>query len=187
MASAAINSCRRNPGHQPADASVEIEGVWGESMTMGGNVQIRIKCVARAYGSLVFVNYMLNLGWEMAHQSLYANMPPFLQHLPYLAIASAGDLGICLGVVLLGSLFYRRWVWFDAFNAGKTLFIITISAAISAGVEYLNVVILNRWAYTDAMPLIPGIGIGLSPFLQITLLPFISAFLAGWRIGRGKR
>ncbi len=155
-------------------------------MTMSRQVQIKMKRVAGAYGSFIVVNYLHNLGWEAAHESLYADMPPFLQHLPYLALASVGDVGICLVVVLLTALFYRLWVWFDALSAGKTLFIISISAVISTGVEYLNVVILSRWEYTDAMPLIPGIGIGLSPFLQIALLPFVSAFLVGRRIKSGK-
>jgi hypothetical protein len=44
--------------------------------------------------------------------------------------------------------------------------------------EWLNVVVRQTWAYTQAMPRLPPFGTGLSPVLQWLLLPGLTLHLA---------
>lgn len=44
--------------------------------------------------------------------------------------------------------------------------------------EWLNVSILKRWAYSDLMPVVPLIGVGLAPLLQWIAIPFVTFHLA---------
>jgi hypothetical protein len=40
--------------------------------------------------------------------------------------------------------------------------------------EWLNVPVRQSWSYTEAMPLLPPLGIGLTPFLQWLIVPGIA-------------
>jgi hypothetical protein len=43
----------------------------------------------------------------------------------------------------------------------------------TAASEYVNVHLLKSWGYSDLMPLLPGIGIGIVPLLQWAILPAV--------------
>jgi len=43
--------------------------------------------------------------------------------------------------------------------------------------EWLNVVVRQTWAYTQAMPRLPPFGTGLSPVLQWLLLPGLALYV----------
>mgnify|MGYP001171409561 CR=1 FL=1 len=51
--------------------------------------------------------------------------------------------------------------------------------------EYYNVRIQSTWGYTEHMPIVPGIEIGGTPFLQWLLIPFVLVSLM--RLLRGNR
>ena len=60
-----------------------------------------------------------------------------------------------------------------------------VGMILAFAVEMLAVHVLNRWVYVDAMPLLPGTGIGLVPIVQMIVLPAIiflvaSAILRRW-------
>jgi hypothetical protein len=38
-------------------------------------------------------------------------------------------------------------------------------------VEWVGVHVLGRWRYTDTMPVVPGLGVGVIPIAQMLLLP----------------
>jgi hypothetical protein len=40
--------------------------------------------------------------------------------------------------------------------------------------EWLNIEVRGAWAYRDTMPVIPVIGMGLSPFLQWIIVPILA-------------
>ena len=46
-----------------------------------------------------------------------------------------------------------------------------VGLAYTLGSEYVNTEILRSWAYTDAMPRLPGTRIGLTPVLQWLVVP----------------
>jgi hypothetical protein len=118
---------------------------------------------------------LLNLPWEVLQAPLFEGMATA----PHSAVVGAclqatlGDAVImllahaCVTVVTRR----RRWVlapsWREA--AGFT----AVGVAITAVIERLATRghWPQSWAYSSAMPLIPGIEIGLSPLLQWMILP----------------
>jgi len=38
-------------------------------------------------------------------------------------------------------------------------------------VEWVGVHVLGRWQYTETMPVVPGLGVGVIPIAQMLLLP----------------
>jgi hypothetical protein len=44
--------------------------------------------------------------------------------------------------------------------------------------EYLNTEVRRSWTYSDLMPRLPGLGIGLSPILQWLLVPAVALIWA---------
>lgn len=50
--------------------------------------------------------------------------------------------------------------------------ILTLAGVFMAiAIEWVAVHMLERWSYAQAMPLVPGIEVGLIPVLQMVLLP----------------
>lgn len=49
---------------------------------------------------------------------------------------------------------------------------------VSVVIELNAVYRLGKWGYGDAMPLIPGLGVGLLPVLQMIILPPMIFFMA---------
>jgi hypothetical protein len=137
--------------------------------------------VGRAYGWLFSFSWGLNFAWEMTHSFLYRDVPPFLGHLPFLFVAAVGDAAITLALVGLVALILKDRLWFVQRAAGSLAILAAASIAASVFVEYLNVEVLQRWQYTEEMPRMPLFPVGWSPFLQVALIPTVSAVLASLR------
>jgi hypothetical protein len=138
----------------------------------------------RAYGCLFAISWGLNFAWEMAHSFLYRNVPPFPVHLPFLFLAAISDAAVSVALIGIVALVLGNRFWFlePAFK-GLTI-LVSISSIASVLIEYLNTGILGRWTYTAAMPRLPVLHIGLTPFLQVAVLPTISAVLTALRCRR---
>jgi hypothetical protein len=131
----------------------------------------------RRYFALVLLG---NLAWEIAHLPLYTLWLSGSLNEKVFAIAhcTAGDLLIA-ATCLLGALVVAgttRWP--------RVGFARVAGIAIAAGVgytvfsEWLNTVVRGSWTYTDAMPLLPVLGVGLTPLLQWMVIPPLAFWLA---------
>lgn len=119
-----------------------------------------------------------NLLWEVGHMPLYTLWEVGTWgEIAYAVLhCTVGDVmiaGICLLLSLAflgGSAWPRR-----RFGA---VAIATILMALSYTVfsEWLNTEVRGSWAYRDAMPRLPELGIGLTPLLQWIVVPVL-AFL----------
>lgn len=69
----------------------------------------------------------------------------------------------------------RNWQWVKNFNRSWVLLWVSLPLW-QAIVEYHAVYLTHRWAYAEAMPLI--FGIGLSPILQMLILPSLAIILS---------
>lgn len=63
------------------------------------------------------------------------------------------------------------------FRTRQTLVFVCLSIAIAFGIEWWALE-TGRWAYTDAMPLVPLLHIGVSPFVQLAITGSIARWLA---------
>ncbi len=129
----------------------------------------QILCVA-------VVSFIAHFMWEMAHIGLYTGYE-HITRLPITLYATIGDVVYVLIGVLLVSLFKRSFAWFDTPNRGDFIALAVIGFLIALFVEYKGLM-LGRWVYTDAMPIVPLLNVGLSPLVQMTILLPLSVWIS---------
>lgn len=122
-----------------------------------------------------------NLMWEIAHLPLYTLwVEGSWDEITYADLhCTVGDELIASICLLLSLVVTGRGVWpLKLFGAVAE---VTILLALSYTVfsEWLNTEVRGAWAYREAMPRLPGLGTGLTPFLQWIVVPLL-AFRWAW-------
>lgn len=130
---------------------------------------------------LVSVSFLLHLIWETSHVGLYTGYE-HITRLPITFYATLGDIAYVLFAVLLVSLFKRSFRWLDTPVHLDYMVLATIGLLIALFVEYKGLM-LGRWVYAEAMPIIPFLGVGISPLVQMTILLPLSVWISA-RLGR---
>ncbi len=95
---------------------------------------------------------------------------------------TAGDLLIATAALLLSLVILGKG-WPETQAAFRRVALAAIMAGIGYTIfsEWLNIVVRQSWSYSELMPVIPGLGTGLSPVAQWLVVPSI----AFWRAQRG--
>lgn len=125
---------------------------------------------------------LLNFPWEVLQAPLFEGMSAA----PHSAVigaclqATLGDVVIMLLAHASVVLVTRRRRWVLAPSRREVAGFVTAGVAITAIVEWLATRghWAQTWAYSSVMPLIPGIGIGLSPLLQWVVVPTMVLWFA---------
>jgi len=112
---------------------------------------------------LFFTAFVLNLFWEFGQSGLYQSYPDFVPY--WLCLIFAAVIDAILVVVIL---------WFaQKFKHQYGIMVLTgLFIALTIELLVLN---LNWWSYSPSMPLV--LGIGISPLLQMMLLPLLAFYL----------
>ncbi len=127
--------------------------------------------------ALFAVSVVLNYVWEIVHAPLFVGMDSFRAIWWHCLVASLGD-GIILWIIHgLGWAAFKRWNWSFQPGSRQMAFMLSASLTIAILIEWFAVHGLHRWAYTDQMPRIPVLGVGLTPILQMLILPPLIFFL----------
>lgn len=120
---------------------------------------------------LALTAFVLNWAWEMAQMRAFAEMAsrPWWQTLWPCTRASLGDVLATLVVCGVGALAagQPRWATTGRWNVYTTAAL--LGGAWAVAFEWFSRV-TGRWTYTDRMPVVPLLGVGLWPLLQLTLL-----------------
>ncbi len=121
---------------------------------------------------------LLHLFWEIAHMPLYTlwNSGTSKEIAFAIVHCTGGDVLIALtalisALVLFGHNRWPHYRFMPVFVAA--LFFGIIYTAFS---EWLNIEVRASWEYTDAMPVVPLVGMGLSPLLQWIVVPPVALF-----------
>jgi glycopeptide antibiotics resistance protein len=124
------------------------------------------------YGLVTLVSFVLNFCWEWAHIGLYKDYEALGGGISLTLWATAGDvLYTIVGVVLI-AVFFRNHDWLASPSQRHYIGAAFYGFCIALFVEW-KAAALHRWAYTDAMPIIPWLNVGASPIVQMALLvPF---------------
>lgn len=132
------------------------------------------------FGGIVFftlISFMLHFAWESAHIPLYTDYEGLSGDMPTVLWASIGDVLYGLAALGLYALLKRRADWLVHARAADYFALALIGFLLALGIEY-KALVLGRWAYTSAMPIIPLLRVGLSPIAQMALLLPLSVYLA---------
>lgn len=133
---------------------------------------------AAALAPFALFAFLLNFVWEMLQTPLFAWMP-HLPHWPMTLIclrATLGDVGIAIVAFVAGASTDKRLSWFEAPSKHANAAYIAAGIFLTAVFE-LHAIGTGRWAYSQLMPTLPWIGIGLAPLLQWIILPPIALYL----------
>lgn len=126
-------------------------------------------------------SFVLHLLWENIQMPLYQGNLPFLEHFPICLWATAtGDM-FFMGVIYLIVATVHRNVWWvqdlEAYAHPATwLLPIVIGALLAVSFELWAVYVAHRFAY-GSMPLIPIVQVGLTPVLQMIVVPLVTLAL----------
>jgi hypothetical protein len=141
--------------------------------------------LGRFFATTMLASFVSNEIWEMAQMSAYVETAghSWPSTLGLCTWAAVGDVGIILGIYAAGALasgdlgwgLRGRWnIYAAAAVLGLAYAALVERAALAAG----------RWSYTGRMPVVPVLGAGLWPLLQMTLLPPLTLVFARWWAGR---
>ncbi len=135
-------------------------------------------CVAALFVVAVPFNYV----WEMVQGFLFVGMD-WGKASTWLRcfIASLGDGVLVWIIFVVGWFTFQRTDWFVYPRGRHYSVMLIVGLGLGVVVEWVAVHLVNRWAYTEQMPLIPGLAIGLVPVIQMVVLPpVIFSVVAAW-------
>ena len=138
--------------------------------------------LGRFFAATVLTGFVFNEIWEMAQMSAYVETAgrPWTSTLGLCTQAAVGDVGILLGIYAAVALATGGLGWGLRARWNRYAVAGFLGLAYSALVE-LAALAAGRWSYSARMPVVPGLGAGLWPLLQMTLLPPLTFWLArGW-------
>lgn len=127
-------------------------------------------------------SFLLNLLWENVQAPLFRGYESFAQHFPICLKATAtGDMLFIFTIYLCLAMVHRDWQWLrnplTYRHPATWLLPIIIGLLLATSFELWAVHAAHRWQYTNSMPLIPLLQIGLTPILQMIVIPTIVLLL----------
>ena len=139
------------------------------------------------YGSvwrLLFILYIVavavNYLWELAQSPLYVGMERLSVVWWHCLLASLGDGLLVLLIYGAGFVTLGRAYWFLRPGVKEYLLMLGAGLLLGIGVEWAALH-FNRppWAYTSRMPVLPALEVGITPVVQMLILPPAIFRLAG--------
>lgn len=136
----------------------------------------------RRYFSVILLG---NLVWEGAHLPLYTLWYTGSTREKMFAVAhcTAGDMLIAAACLLSALLTAGKPNWPAAGFARVAGIAVSAGIAYTVFSEWLNTTVRGSWTYADAMPVLPLLGVGLTPVLQWLVVPGVAFWLARDRAG----
>jgi len=125
---------------------------------------------------LSLIAFVLHVIWENMQAPLFQGYVSFIAHFPMCLVGTVGDVAITLFVYFIVALLKNDFNWIATLNKKDIIILVVIGFLIAVGIEW-RALLFGRWAYADAMPIIPYLKVGLLPILQMTLLLPLSMYL----------
>jgi hypothetical protein len=122
--------------------------------------------------SLCFLSFFLNFFWEVVQTYFYTlKDSPFRAMLYGWIHCTLSDVVITLGAFWFIGILNHSRKWFLTLNTVNLIGFVMIGIFYTLFSEWLNVHIIKSWAYSDLMPIIPWMKVGLTPLLQWMIIP----------------
>ena len=135
--------------------------------------------------SVFIVAVLVNYAWELAQAPLYVGLEEYnLGVFWHCFVASLGDGIMVLLIVATGWITLKRRDWFERPGMAGYVVMLTAGFMLALFVEWLGLHVLRRWEYSERMPLLPALRVGLAPIAQMLFLPPLIFKLAAMFRGR---
>ena len=145
-----------------------------------GDYSAYVKQVLLIFIVAVTLNYL----WEVAQAPLYLGFEDWNSVWWHCFVAALGDGILVWLIFVVGWISFRRFDWYAHSNHRALAVMLAAGLFIGISIELVALKMLGRWAYTVDMPLLPGLGVGLVPVLQMLLLPPVIFRIAARWTGR---
>ena len=129
--------------------------------------------VAKILTLVVLLSAVLHLIWENAQAPLFVGYQSFWQHFWICLQAIPGDVVVTLLIYFLVAAWHRNVRWIERIGFPELAVVSIAGAATAVGLERYALGV-GRWAYAPAMPLLPGLEVGLLPVLQMAVVPALT-------------
>ncbi len=129
--------------------------------------------------------FILNFAWEVIQGPLYKSFTYSISHIAFCALASVADAIMVLLLYLGFALIYKDPLWAKGLTFQR-VFILMVVGGIGASLAEVRHLVADNWAYDVSMPIIPAVGVGLSPVIQFMVLPALIYYLAFYFRESGK-
>lgn len=126
--------------------------------------------LARGLLLIFVVAVAVNYAWELAQTPLYAGVD-FPGAAWHCFVASLGDGLLLLFIYAAVAVAMRSLDWYMHPGVEAYFAMAAVGLAVGVAVEWWGLHLARRWQYSELMPIIPGVGVGLAPILQMLLLP----------------
>lgn len=133
-----------------------------------------------ALGSYAAVTLGANLIWETAQLPLYTIWRTGGPSEIAFAVlhCTGGDLVIAVSALFLALSIAGHRDWPSMSFPRVAMLTVAFGVGYTIYSEWLNVSVRASWAYSDLMPVVPGLGVGLSPLMQWILIPSVALWTA---------
>lgn len=128
----------------------------------------------------------VNYAWEIAQTPLYTGVE-FPGAVWHCFVASLGDGLLVLFIYAAVAVAVRSWDWYMRPAASSYIAMAAAGLAVGVAVEWWGLHVARRWQYSDLMPIVPGVRVGLAPVAQMLLLPpaiFVAVRRLAWAVRR---
>jgi hypothetical protein len=116
--------------------------------------------------------FILNFIWELAQGPLYQGFEYDWDHLSLCALASIADVFSVLILFFAFALVYREVYWINNMGISRALMLVTTGSTGAILTELWHTY-RGDWYYSDTMPLLPFVDVGVSPVVQFIVLPLL--------------
>jgi len=137
----------------------------------------------RALRRYLAVSALGNSVWEFAHLPLYTVWSQGTPRDKLVAVwhCTAGDILIAVSAWALAVMVIGRPQWPAKGFWHVAVLVIALGLAYTGYSEWLNATVRQSWTYSHLMPVIPWLGLGLSPMLQWLVIPSLALLASGRR------
>ena len=123
--------------------------------------------------NILIFSFLLNLAWEFWQIPFFRGMAeqPHWLGVKTCTLATLGDAGIALAAFWVTAGYAKTRHWIFRPRAIQIGIFVGFGVAVTMIFEVLSTRLLGRWAYVEAMPTFPLLGVGLVPVLQWLVIP----------------
>lgn len=131
----------------------------------------------RRIGVLFIAGAAVNYAWEVAQSPLYRGMGNLAFVLTHCFSSALGDGALVLLVYTAAAAVQGSSDWYHRPSSSAIVAALLAGLIIGVAVELWGLG-TGRWQYADAMPTLPGAGVGIVPVLQMLVLPSVVFWIA---------
>ncbi len=127
--------------------------------------------------TITVLAFLLNFAWELAQMPLYDRASFTINHVAFCSLGSVADALMVLLLYFGLAFIFKNPLWINPLK-WQRIVIVVLTGGIGAALSEMRHLALGNWAYSDLMPLIPVLNVGVSPVLQFMILPVVTYILS---------